>query len=121
MSSVLGVAGGVVQAFGQAYAAGSKANMMKSQARALAVAGQEQQEGLEFQAEFTERQSAIRQDQIQRYGEKLQARAAAIAGAEGGDPGGGSALLAAMDNPAHIEADGQRTKVASDLAAADYP
>jgi|SRR3989449_771253 len=120
MSSVLGVAGGVVQAFGQAYAAGSKANMMKSQARALAVAGQEQQEGLEFQAEFTEQQSVIRQDQIQRYGEKLRAKATTIAAASGVEPGGGSVVLADMDNAANVETDVQRTKFSSDLAAANY-
>jgi len=117
MTSIVGLAGGVMSGIGSIYASEAKAQMMRSRAKAQEVAGKEAQEGAEFEAQFTEQQSTVRQDQIRRYGERLQAKAQAMAGAEGVDVGGGDVVLAAMDNAANIETDALRAKYNGDLRA----
>jgi len=115
----MSVIGGVVGAFGTAMAAESKASTLRSQARATQVQGTEAQAGREAQAEMVEQQAAIRADTIRRHGERLQAKATAIAGASGVETGQGDVVLAAMDNAANIETDALRAKYSGDVQASE--
>src|SRR5207245_6243589 len=86
------------------YSQASQAKALRSQAKATRASGQAQADAAEFDAEVQENNAAfarnaaiIREDTIRRAGERLQAKATAMAGAEGIDVGSGDVVLAKMD------------------------